>query len=356
MPPCRPQRRRHVPDRHRPEPPLGRRRLTRVVDDERIDDRQPAGQQRRKAGRRQRHRLTGQPLQRPMRSDVQQRVDARHMPQPEIERDEPMPRRAIGIMIPGLAIERRPAIRLHREHRRADPHVPVRERIPHERRVSVGRPPRRQDGLARHRGEGAEQPVIRREVDRRPRWCVTQPVHQRLDRRCRPQPAQDGVQARERIEPDRVPDPSTARIIRQHAAQRRRLRPRQPRPAERPIRRQRDPVRIRRMHRPRELETRHRHHLLLERDRSRQQPPVQLRQRDVHRQVRPRQPTRRRRPPLSRRPGQHHLQHRRPARLQRRRERRRVQHHVRPPIPQDLRHERRADRLLQARHKERPHL
>ena len=85
MQPGRAQRRRQVADRDGAEPALGRRRLAGIVDDEGIDHRQAAEQRVGEAGRRERHRLAGQPFQRAVRAEMDQRVDALDLAQPEVE-------------------------------------------------------------------------------------------------------------------------------------------------------------------------------------------------------------------------------------------------------------------------------
>ena len=208
-----------MPDRHRPQPPLGRRRLARIIDDERIDHRHAPNQQRRKTPPRQRHRLSRQPLQRPMRADMQHRVDPHDVPQPQIESDEPMPRRTIRIVIPTLPVRHRSPIRLHRRDRGPYPHEPMRKTAIDDRRVIRGRAPRSRHRRPHRPWQRPEQPPIRRQINRRLRRHIAQ----RRRRNDQPPPRQYRVQARKSIQPDRVPDPPAPRIIRQHAPQHRRL-------------------------------------------------------------------------------------------------------------------------------------
>ena len=106
------QRRRQMADGHRAEPALGGSRLARIVDDEGIDHRQPAEQRGRQAGRRQRHRLAGQPFERAVGAEMDHGVDAHRLAQPEIEGDVGVARRQVGVVIARLAVERVAAVRL----------------------------------------------------------------------------------------------------------------------------------------------------------------------------------------------------------------------------------------------------
>ena len=81
------KRRRVVPDGDGGDAPLRLRRLARIVDDEGIDDRHRPQQRARRAGFRKRGRLAWQPFERAMRAEMDQRIDARLLPEPEIEGD-----------------------------------------------------------------------------------------------------------------------------------------------------------------------------------------------------------------------------------------------------------------------------
>ena len=76
------ERRRQMADGDAGDAALGLRGLARIADDEGIDHRQRPGDDFRKAVRRERHRLAGQPFQRAVRAHVHERVDLGDMLQP----------------------------------------------------------------------------------------------------------------------------------------------------------------------------------------------------------------------------------------------------------------------------------
>ena len=165
---CRFQRRRQMPDGHSAEPALRCSRLPRIVDDEGIDHGEPAEQCGGQAGRRQRHRLARQPLQRAMCAEMDHRVDAHRLAQPEIEGSESVARRQVGIVIAHLAVERVAAVGLDRGDqsavaREAQGEMPVAEG------GIVARPaPSRDDLGACVSIEGREQaPIVGEREERR---------------------------------------------------------------------------------------------------------------------------------------------------------------------------------------------
>ena len=90
------ERRRQMADGHAGDAPLGLRRFARIADDEGIDHRQRPGDDFRKTFGGQRDRLAGQPFQRAVRAHVNERIGFRHVPQPQAEGDQRMPRRQRG--------------------------------------------------------------------------------------------------------------------------------------------------------------------------------------------------------------------------------------------------------------------
>ena len=114
------QRRRQMADRDGADPPFGLRCLAGIVDDEGIDDRQIADQCFRPAAGRQRHGLAGQPFERSVCAHMDYGVNA-FVPEPEIERDIGVARRAREIVVFGVAIGRIASFRLDRDDRLAAP-------------------------------------------------------------------------------------------------------------------------------------------------------------------------------------------------------------------------------------------
>ena len=98
------QRRRQMADRHGGDPALGLRGFARIADDEGIDHRQRAGDDFGKAGRCQRHRLAGQPFQRAMGADMDERMACRDLLQPQAEGHQGVARRQRRIVVVGAAV------------------------------------------------------------------------------------------------------------------------------------------------------------------------------------------------------------------------------------------------------------
>ena len=98
------ERRRQMADGDGGQPPLGLHRLAGIVDDEGVDHRQRPQHRLGPAFARQRQRLAGQPFQRAVRAEMDQRVDLLGLAQPGIERDVGVARRAVGVVIARLAI------------------------------------------------------------------------------------------------------------------------------------------------------------------------------------------------------------------------------------------------------------
>ena len=130
----RDQRRREMADRHRADPALGLRRLARIVDDEGIDHRhRRRAPPRARRIARQRDGLARQPFQRAVRAEMNQRVDALDLAQPDIECDIGVARREVEIVLLALALLAAPAIGLHGDDaacRRARSESEARRRAP----------------------------------------------------------------------------------------------------------------------------------------------------------------------------------------------------------------------------------
>ncbi len=153
------QRRGQMADGHRTQPALGGGGLARIVDDEGIDQGQLAEQRRGEAGARQGHRLAGQPFQRAMGAEMDQRMDGLDLAQPEIEGDIGVARRQIGVVVARFAVERIAAVGLDRGDELAVTREAQNEMPVAERGVVFRRAPGRRD-LAAHivaerRGEAA---------------------------------------------------------------------------------------------------------------------------------------------------------------------------------------------------------
>ena len=181
------QRRRQVADGDRAQPALGHRRLAGVVDDERIDHRQPARQRRRRAGGRQRHRLARQPFQRAVRAQMHQRVDVHRL---RAATDRTRHRRAAAA---GRDRDRPPggparaAVGLHRERRSCRA---ARGAARTRRRQPPGRPPARprRRGCARAAppaGSANSAAILGQRQHRRGRRLRQQRRRGRRRRRCR---------------------------------------------------------------------------------------------------------------------------------------------------------------------------
>src|SRR5258708_400842 len=142
MKPRRAQRRREMTDGHGTQPAFCLYRLAWIVDDERINDRQRArhGFGPTRGGKCQ--RLAGQPLQRAVGTEMNQRVDLRLLPQPRIERNIGMPWGNRNVVIAGLAITRRSAVGLEKNQELSDFEHRKRKSVFYDDRVGVGVAPR----------------------------------------------------------------------------------------------------------------------------------------------------------------------------------------------------------------------
>ncbi len=106
------ERRRVVADGDGGDAPLRLRGLAGIVDDEGIDHRHRPKERARRAGFRKRRRLAGQPFERAMRAEMDQRIDARLLAEPEIEGDVGVARRQVRIVIGGFAVRQMAALGL----------------------------------------------------------------------------------------------------------------------------------------------------------------------------------------------------------------------------------------------------
>ena len=122
------QRRRQVADRRRADAALGLRRLARIVDDERIDDRRRPEQDFGRASLAERDRLARQPFERAVRAELNDRVDVLVAREPEMERDIGVARRQVEIVIVALARRNIAAVGLRRDDELAEPNEPKAER------------------------------------------------------------------------------------------------------------------------------------------------------------------------------------------------------------------------------------
>ena len=114
-------RRHQVVDDHRVRAALGLGPLPRVVDDERVHQRQVAEHRVRRALRRQAESLAGQPLQRPVLAQVHDRVGAEVLRQPPVRRQVVMRRRQVGIVVDRDRVLAEAARRLDHQHHVAEP-------------------------------------------------------------------------------------------------------------------------------------------------------------------------------------------------------------------------------------------
>ena len=147
------ERRRHMADRHRADAPLGLRRLAGVVDDEGVDHRNGAEHHLGSAGGVQRHGLARQPLQRAVRAEMHQRVDAFDRPKPEIEGDVAVARRSGGVVIVGAPLPSSPAVGLDRHQQTIRPNESEGESTIQHRRIVAGLPPGPAHGLVERLGQ-----------------------------------------------------------------------------------------------------------------------------------------------------------------------------------------------------------
>ena len=101
-----------MPERHRGDAAFRLRSFARIVDDERIDQRQATQHGTRRATFATGNGLPWQPFERAVSAEMDQRIDIRDVAQPEIERDVAMTRRCRRIVILRLAVVRLSALRL----------------------------------------------------------------------------------------------------------------------------------------------------------------------------------------------------------------------------------------------------
>ena len=132
------QGRRQMADRRRADAALGLRGFAGIVDDERIDDRRRADEDFGRADFAQRDRLAGQPFQRAVGAELDDRVDFLVAREPEMECDIAMARRQVEIVIVALARSRVAPVGLRRDDERAQPHEPKAERA-RDRVAVIGR-------------------------------------------------------------------------------------------------------------------------------------------------------------------------------------------------------------------------
>ena len=112
-------RRHQVVDDHRVPAPLGLGPLPRVVDDERVHQRQVTEHRVRRALRAQAEPLAGQPLQRAVLAQVDDGVGAEVPGQPAVRGQVVVRRRQVGVVVDGHRVLAEPAWRLDHQH-----HVP----------------------------------------------------------------------------------------------------------------------------------------------------------------------------------------------------------------------------------------
>lgn len=108
------QRRRQMAEGDGGDAALGLCGLARIGDDERIDDRQRASDDLGEAILPKRHRLAGQPFQRSMGADMDDRLHAERLLQPQAESDQFVARRQRRVMIVGAPVRRAATIRRQR--------------------------------------------------------------------------------------------------------------------------------------------------------------------------------------------------------------------------------------------------
>ncbi len=108
------ERWRQVAERDGGDAALGLRRLARIADDERIDDRQRAGDDFGKTVAGERHRLAWQPFQRAVGADMHDGVATQRFLQPQAEGDQRMTRWDRRVVIVGAAVGGTPPVRRQR--------------------------------------------------------------------------------------------------------------------------------------------------------------------------------------------------------------------------------------------------
>ena len=128
--------------------PLRLRRLAGIVDDEGVDDGHRAEKRAGSAGFGKRRGLAGQPFERAMRAEMDQRIDARLLPEPEIEGDVRMPRRQVRIVIGGFAVCHVAPLGLQADQKIAMGGYRQGNRAAGERRVVLRRAPGGCNGIA----------------------------------------------------------------------------------------------------------------------------------------------------------------------------------------------------------------
>ena len=217
------QRRGQVSDGDRAQPPLRGRRLARVVDDEGIGHRDAAQQRRREAGFRHRDRFAGQPFERPVRAQMDHRVDVLDAAQPKVKRDVSVARRHVGVVIERLTVEDLAAVRLNRGDEASEAGVAKEKRSFLDRGIVFRRSPDLGNpcpGLFRER---PEQPAIGRNVENRARRRVAEGGDEIERRRVRrhvvagfPQQRHDFHAAFDRVEANGVGELARRRVIGQH--------------------------------------------------------------------------------------------------------------------------------------------
>ena len=112
-------RRHQVIDDHRVPAPLGLGPLSRIVDDERVHQRQIAEHRVRRALRGQAEPLAGQPLQRAVLAQVDDCVGTEVPGEPAVRGQVMVRRRQVGVVVDGHRVLAEPAGRLDHQH-----HVP----------------------------------------------------------------------------------------------------------------------------------------------------------------------------------------------------------------------------------------
>ena len=291
------QRRRQMAERDSAEAPARLRRLARVVDDERIDDRHCASHNLGRALGVQRHGFAGQPLKCAMRAAVNHCVDFGDAAKPEIESDVTVARRQIGVVVAVAARRAAGAVRLQGNGDIAVlQNAKDKAALQIKHGVSVRRAPRGSDRLneaGRQRieilpevGERHHRPdVMRHALHQR---CVVNVIQRRASKPCIRQVARNRLDARRRVEADGIAGaPAFRGIVRHHQRKSARAarRPAQPRPVGREVGDETDARCLGRMRQPRKLRVLIERQRRLERDRPRDNAAVNLRQHDMHGEV-----------------------------------------------------------------------
>ena len=190
---------------HRADAPLGLCRFARIIDDERIDHRQIAGQRLGPAVVRQSHSLARQPFQRAMRADVHQRV-VPLCAQPEVEGHIGMTRGASEVVIAVFAVLQIAAFRLQRDQRVAAGLRGEVERAILNQRIILNRAPCVAKVIAQRLWQAGQGGVV---VGKRPRNALFGQAPAKTDLRrdaiaLARQPHQHVFDAGQRIKADRV--------------------------------------------------------------------------------------------------------------------------------------------------------